>query len=148
MDDAKQFYHNIFSYISIHQGLLDKLYTVFDIKDKPDQKEKLTKLFFEEFSSRKFDIVEVKEQIKDESGEVRIVEVEDDNEKKTNGLSIIDKDKSFYLLPGMCIHSGRSKPSEDDMPQRLPFIQYASIENAVSDCKYSMIELLDFARYE
>lgn len=148
LDDAKQFYHNIFSYISIHQGLLDKLYTVFDIKDKPDQKEKLTKLFFEEFSSRKFDIVEVKEQIKDESGEVRIVEVEDDNEKKTNGLSIIDKDKSFYLLPGMCIHSGRSKPSEDDMPQRLPFIQYASIENAVSDCKYSMIELLDFARYE
>lgn len=35
-----------------------------------------------------------------------------------------------------------------DMPQRLPFIQYAAIEHAVLDCKYSLIQLLDSARYE
>ena len=34
------------------------------------------------------------------------------------------------------------------MPQRLPFIQYAAIEHAVLDCKYSLIQLLDSARYE
>ena len=48
----------------------------------------------------------------------------------------------------MTIHSGRSKPAEVDMPQRLPFIQYASLEHAVMDCKYSLTELLDMAYYE
>lgn len=48
----------------------------------------------------------------------------------------------------MCVHSGRSKPSAEDMPQHLPFIQYATIEQAVLDCKYSLVELLDFARYQ
>ena len=46
------------------------------------------------------------------------------------------------------IHSGRSKPSFKDMPQKQPFIQYAAIEHATLDCKYSLVELLDYARYE
>ena len=99
-----------FERISIHQGLLDKLYEVFGIKDKPQDKERLTRQFHQAFSNSK-------------------------NENKN-------------FLPGFCIHSGRSKPSQIDMPQKLPFIQYASIENAVLDCKYSLVELLDFARYE
>lgn len=99
-----------FDRISIHQGLLDKLYEVFGIKDKPQDKERLTRQFYQAFSNSKIE------------------------------------NKNF--LPGFCIHSGRSKPSQIDMPQKLPFIQYASIENAVLDCKYSLVELLDFARYE
>ena len=111
-------YKHLFDRISIHQGLLDKLYEVFRIKDKPEEKEKLTKKFYEDFSSHK-----------------DIITYQDDNNEK-------------YFLPGMCIHSGRSKPSGLDMPQEIPFIQYASIEHAVLDCKYSLVELLDFARYE
>ena len=52
------------------------------------------------------------------------------------------------FVPGLIVHSGRSKPSQIDMPQLLPFIQYASIEHAVLDCKYSLIDLLESARYE
>ena len=107
-----------FDHITIHQGLLDKMYDAFGIKDSPKDKEQLTHDFYEHFSS-KSDIITY-----------------------TNG------EYTKYFLPGMCIHSGRSKPSENDMPQHLPFIQYASIENAVLDCKYSLVELLDYARYE
>lgn len=107
-----------FNAISIHQGLLDKLYEVFGIKDEPREKERLTKEFHK--------VLSLSQGLK--------VDKPDDNEK--------------YFLPGFCVHSGRSKPSKLDMPQELPFIQYASIENAVLDCKYSLVELLDFARYE
>ena len=58
------------------------------------------------------------------------------------------ENKKLVFLPGMMIHSGRSRPGEDDMPQRVPFIQYAALEHAVMDCKYSVVELLDHARYE
>ena len=34
------------------------------------------------------------------------------------------------------------------MPQKLPFVQYAALDHAVMDCKYSLVELLDYARYE
>ena len=34
------------------------------------------------------------------------------------------------------------------MPQKQPFIQYASLDHAMSDCKYTLVELLDNARYE
>ena len=105
--------------ISIHQGLLDKLYEVFGIKDEPKEKEKLTKEFH--------NVLSLNQGLK--------VDIDDNNNEK-------------YFLPGFCVHSGRSKPSKVDMPQELPFIQYASIENAVLDCKYSLVELLDFARYE
>lgn len=115
-----------FDRISIHQGLLDKLYEVFGIKDQQKEKERLTKQFHQAFSSS---VV-----VKTKSAE--------ENAKKAN-----EKNKLSFLT-GFCIHSGRSKPSQIDMPQKLPFIQYASIENAVLDCKYSLVELLDFARYE
>lgn len=110
---------NKFNHISIHQGLLDKMYEAFDIKTDANKKEKLTKCFYEIFS------------------------------KSNDAISYEDENNSSkWLLPGMCIHSGRSKPSYSDMPQRLPFIQYAAIEHAVLDCKYSLVNLLDFARYE
>lgn len=111
-----------FDSISIHQGLLDKLYEAFGIGEKDiEAKECLTRDFYNYFTDRsQNDIIEF-------------------SDKKGN--------KKYYL-PGMCIHSGRSKPSEYNMPQHLPFIQYASIEHAVLDCKYSLVELLDFARYE
>lgn len=118
--DSGKFFANKFDHISIHQGLLDKLYEGFGIKDDPDMKEILTRDFYKEFK--------------------RISQ--DDND-----IIVYGNDKKFFL-PGMCIHSGRSKPSTIDMPQELPFIQYASIEHAILDCKYSLVELLDFARYE
>lgn len=111
-----------FNSISIHQGLLDKMYEVFGIKDKPHEKEKLTKQ------------LQVIFNYTDNASEITTIK-----DKK-------EKQQSF--ASGLCIHSGRSKPSLNDMPQKLPFIQYASIENAVLDCKYSLVELLDFARYE
>lgn len=114
-----------FDKISIHQGLLDKLYTAFGIRNHDNEaalKEKLTYYFYQFFSRRK--------------GEDSIEILH--NNPEYNG----------WFLPGMAIHSGRSKPGEKDMPQMLPFIQYASIEHAVFDCKLSLVELLDFARYE
>ena len=114
-----------FERISIHQGLLDKLYEVFNIKDKPEEKKKLTTQFHKKFTA----LNDAEEQ-----------------DQKSEETVLDTKVKDF--LPGLCIHSGRSKPSKTDMPQKLPFIQYAAIENAVLDCKYSLVELLDFARYE
>lgn len=114
-----------FDKISIHQGLLDKLYTAFGIRNHDNEaalKEKLTYYFYQFFSRRK--------------GEDAIE------------ISHISPEYNSWFLPGMAIHSGRSKPGEKDMPQMLPFIQYSSIEHAVFDCKLSLVELLDFARYE
>lgn len=112
--------------MSIHQGLLDKLYEVFGIKDQQKEKERLTRQFHQAFST----------------SFVNKIKSDDENSE----MIVANKDLPF--LQGLCIHSGRSKPSQIDMPQKLPFIQYASIENAVLDCKYSLVELLDFARYE
>lgn len=111
-----------FDSISIHQGLLDKLYEAFGIGEKDIMaKERLTRDFYSYFA----------------------------NGTQGDIIDFYDKENNLkYYLPGMCIHSGRSKPSEYNMPQHLPFIQYASIEHAVLDCKYSLVELLDFARYE
>lgn len=100
-----------YDYLSIHQGLLDKVY---EVKKNMSVKEKqlITKALYEHFVD-----------------------------------SNCDKEILDYL-PGLTIHSGRSKPNKDDMPQHQPFIQYSAIENAVSDCKYTLVELLDFACYE
>ena len=107
------------NYLSIHQGILDKLYGAFGIdKEDADTKEILTKTLYEFFFEY----------------------------KKTDIIPFQNKKKFF--LPGMCIHSGRSKPDRGDMPQHLPFIQYAAIEHAALDSKYSLVELLDFARYQ
>ena len=115
-----------FDRMSIHQGLLDKLYEVFGIKEKPLNKERLTRQFHQAFSTSFASLTKSNDESPDK---------------------VADK-KEYQFLVGLCIHSGRSKPSQIDMPQKLPFIQYASIENAILDCKYSLVELLDYARYE
>lgn len=123
--NSTKFSKNIFDYISIHQGLLDKLYESFGIKNNSDAKDKLTRSLYLSLKSG-------------DNPEGNIINVHDDN----------DAQREWSFLPGMTIHSGRSKPSKQDMPQPLPFIQYSAIEHATLDCKYSLIELLDNARYE
>lgn len=110
-----------FDAVSIHQGLLDKLYELFNIKYNSTARERLTRDFYRAFV-----------------GDKQIISFPDS----------INEGLTHYFLPGMTIHSGRSKPSEYDMPQHLPFIPFSAIEHAVMDCKFSLIELLDSARYE
>ena len=103
-----------YDYISIHQGILDKIYEGMGIKTHNDvndvYKKQVTMALHQKFMT--------------------------------------DKQTIGEYLPRFIIHSGRAKPTKDDMPQKQPFIQYAAIENGVRDCKYSLIELLDYARYE
>lgn len=110
-----------FNFLSIHQGLLDKMYNVFEINNLP--------------------------KYTDEEKQVNLAK-----KAVTNGLYewfMPTSDKLNYcFMPQRCIHSGRSKPGTDDMPQKIPFIQYSAIEHAVMDCKYSLIELLTSAKYE
>jgi len=109
--DGSGYMNNHFDFMTIHQGLLDKLYKSFNIKkEDSNAKEAVTKGLFEKYSNQ--------------------------------------NELSNQFLPGMIIHSGRSKPNKEEMPQRFPFIQYAALDHAVMDCKYSLVELLDFARYE
>lgn len=116
---AENGFRQKFDIISIHQGLLDKLYTGLKIeKEQADKKEQLTKALHEFFCDME-----------------KRVPIE------------IDKGKSYYL-PGLVIHSGRSKPADVDMPQKQPFIQYASLEHAVLDCKFVLVDLLERAYYE
>lgn len=109
-----------YDYVTIHQGLLDKVYQKMPIRDSKN-----------EFEMRENKILA----------------------KRTVTKEVFDKfiigeyDKDDYL-PGLAIHSGRSKPNKMDMPQNQPFIQYSAMENAVMDCKYTLVELLDFASYE
>ena len=114
-----------FDYLTIHQGLLDKIYEQFEIRHDAYAKHQFTKAFYNAFSTDKSSILYKDPQIKDNKGL-----------------------KNVYFLPRLRIHSGRSKPSFADMPQHQPFMQYAAIEHAILDCKYSLVELLDFARYE
>lgn len=111
---SKKHLENQFDYISIHQGLLDKMYEAFDIKYCKEKKIQLTTTLLKTFGNK----------------------------------SYVNHQWEAGFVPGLIVHSGRSKPSENDMPQMLPFIQYASIEHAVLDCKYSLIELLENARHE
>lgn len=118
----KQF-HNKFNYISIHQGILDKIYEGFNIKEynggqNDVYKEKVTSAIHNLFMKDP-DVIPI----------------------------IIDNNKKEFL-PRFIIHSGRSKPTKIDMPQHLPFVQYAALEHSVKDCKFSLIEVLDFAQIE
>lgn len=115
----------LFDYLTIHQGLLDKVYEQFGIRHNAYEKHLFTKSFYEAFCK-----------------DSRTIQYSDDK-IKVNGIS-----RSVFFLPRLRIHSGRSKPSFADMPQHQPFMQYAAIEHAIMDCKYSLVELLDFARYE
>ena len=109
---TESYLDNHFDYITIHQGLLDKMYEFFGIRDNPSAKIDITTRIFQKWSNQK-------------------------EGKPYEG--------GFH--PGLVIHSGRSKPTYNDMPQQLPFIQYAALEHAVADCKFTLVELLDFARY-
>lgn len=101
-----------FDYLSIHQGLLDKLYHQWEIIG--NCKCSVTQAFYEKIMKKE-----------------KTVDFDD-----------------YQYLPGLIIHSGRAKPSTMDMPQKQPFIQYASVDHAVSDCKFTLVELFDNARYE
>lgn len=118
----KQF-SNHYDYISIHQGILDKIYDDMGIKQDYGAKTHLTECLHSHFMR----------------GAEPIVWKED---------SLDGTISEQHFLPRLIIHSGRAKPCYEDMPQKQPFIQYAAIENGIRDCKYSLIELLDYARYE
>ncbi len=124
-------YNRKYNYITIHQGILDKLYEGFGIKKLNEENNKakcdVTKAIFNELMVEENHIIPKK-----------II----DNEHKDNPPKI------YEYLPNFIIHSGRAKPAVDDMPQKQPFVQFAAIENAVKDCKYSLVQLLDYARYE
>lgn len=112
-----------FDYLSIHQGLLDKIYDKFDIPKAEKEKENKERF---EVSNKLFDMF-----------------IDQKHELIGKNCKLIDK-----FLPRFIVHSGRSKPAFQDMPQKQPFIQYSAIENAVMDCKYTLIDLLDHAHYE
>lgn len=102
-----------FKYISIHQGLIDKMYSEFGIEDNDaDSKKALLHALY-------------------------------------NGLMAgKDLEHKDSFMPRLTIHSGRGNITRKDMPNNQPFLQYSAIEHAVLDCKYALIELLDFAKYK
>ena len=97
-----------FDYISIHQGILDKLYGV----DKNKERREITDGIYRCLSCHQMSPI-------------------------GNGFQ-----------EGLTIHSGRSKPESSNMPQKLPFIQYSALSDALFDCKYTLINLLSYAKYE
>lgn len=109
-DKYKKYFMDKYDYISIHQGILDKIYENLGVKNNDEGKCKLT--------------------------------------ASIHQCMMADKSTYGSYLPRFIIHSGRAKPTKNDMPQEQPFIQYAAIENAVKDCKPMLVELLDFAKYE
>ena len=104
-------YGMMYDYISLHQGLLDKVYEAFP------------------------------KQLVSSEGKLEVT-------KAIYNKFVNPQEESNDYLRGMSIHSGRSKPNEKDMPQHQPFLQYSAIENAFSDCKYTLVEVLDFACFE
>ena len=118
-DENNGFFETMFSfdYVSVHQGLLDKVY---ESKDHVS------------YSSK---------SVKESNPKLLIT-------KELHSKFVRVSTTGNDYLPGLTIHSGRSKPNQEDMPQHQPFIQYAAIENAIFDCKYSLVDLLDFACYE
>lgn len=107
-----------FDFITVHQGILDKIYNTLKI-DKSERgkknREKLTSELSRMFSS---------------------------NTRRRGDSS------SNSFLPQFIIHSGRSKPNVADMPQKQPFLQFSALDHAVRDCKYTLVELLNSAHYE
>ena len=132
-DVSIEFQHKEFAkqydYISIHQGILDKIYEEFGIKDQGTANDLskcyVTRRLHEEFMLKN---IYTPIPVMDRNGNVQ--------------------SKELDFLPCFIIHSGRAKPTKNDMPQELPFVQYAAIEHGVLDCKYALVELLDYARYE
>ncbi|WP_122344423.1 hypothetical protein [Parabacteroides sp. AF17-28] len=115
---------NSFDFISIHQGILDKMYATFKVE-----------------SVQATDKLTIKENQAIEKCKIthtlhRILSRQETPEEVTG------------YLPQFIIHSGRSKPNTVDMPQKQPFLQFAAIDHAVRDCKYTLSELLFSAHYE
>lgn len=112
--DCEDEFSKKFHFISIHQGVLEKMYESLlkdgNGKDNGIKKSDVSKAVFDLFSKKE----------------------------------AVDND----FLPQFVIHSGRSKPSSEDMPQKQPFIQFAALDNAIQDCKYTLTELLYSAHYE
>lgn len=103
---------NKFNIISIHQGILDKIYAFFKVGRNKAAKCKITDAIYTAFSK------------------------------------IALQKMACNFLPLVIIHSGRSKPNKDDMPQEQPFVQFSALDHAVRDCKYTLTELLLTAHYE
>ena len=103
-----------YDYLSIHQGLLDKVYEMF-VSDKKNK---------DNVAAMKMNVT-----------------------KALHDAYMVPCAGNDYLQ-GLIIHSGRSKPNEENMPQHQPFVQYSAIENAVFDCKYTLVELMDFACFQ
>lgn len=123
LDTKYSDFERFFDYINIHQGILDKLYENLSIKiNKEDDEEK-------------------------EQKEKQIIEVTDNLCKV---FSKYEKQDCYVegFHEGLTIHSGRSKPGKHLMPQHVPFVQYSAIREAVNDCKYSLVTLLDYAKFE
>ena len=125
-------YMDRFDYISVHQGILDKIYQSFGFKTDNSSSDK--EVIQETKKKHRIGKLSVTKELFD-----KLMSHEADN---NNHRAIGD------YLPCFIIHSGRAKPSEDDMPQHQPFVQYAALEHGVQDCKFSLVELLDYARYE
>lgn len=107
-----------YRYLSIHQGLIDKIYEAFGLKDSD------------------FGSLEEKNQ------------KEDDKKNALRELYSTFTGKDSSHLDRLSIHSGRGHITKKDTPLELPFIQYSALEHAVLDCKYSLVELLDFAKFK
>lgn len=110
-----------YDYFAIHQGILDKLYEPFKNfqNDNADNNSNLK--------------LGITRKLFDCFMKVEVIKSQDDNDD---------------FLPNFIIHSGRGKCSETDMPQKLPFVSYAQMSHAINDCKYNLIQLFDFVRYE
>lgn len=128
-------YHNYkkwFDYISIHQGLMDKLYDALKLKARETYGIDIEPKDLERVMSYAKGGVSTSLYTQWSKLNATVEKPEDE----------------IKFRHGLFIHSGRSKPSKIDMPQKLPFIQYAAIENAVYDCKYTLVELMKSALYE
>lgn len=105
---GKQYPQN-FDYISIHQGLLDKIYGIIGA------------------TSNTKDCVDTMNVVTD---------------------ALLDGFNKYPTESRLSIHSGRGKIENSKMPQHVPFIQFSALSTALQDCKYSLISLLSYSKYE
>lgn len=112
-----------YDYFAIHQGILDKLYEPFKKIVTPEGGKKTNKEYKLNVTKTLYNCFMDSETIPCPGGK------ED-------------------FLPNFIIHSGRGKCSKADMPQKLPFVSYAQMSHAINDCKYNLIQLFDYVRYE
>lgn len=69
----------------------------------------------------------------------------------TQDVLVSMEDMLRYILVSsnvgnILVHTGKSKPSTKDLKNRYKYIPFASIENAIKDCKYSLTEVLTAAK--